>query len=170
MLGKNCPHFGNDRMAKKNPAAGKEGGEHTVGKDKVVSVHFILRGEDEEVLDSSEGQDPLVYLHGHGQIIPGLEDALVGKVIGDALSVEVLMPQVFLEILWEKTPDGWCHRCRASLVSSSHFGWEVISVALRQWRALRCIGKGARVFLDHRAGSKLQHAAKTPGCLHTGGQ
>ncbi len=61
----------------------------TIAKDSVVSIHYTLRGEDKQVLDSSEGGDPLLYMHGHGQIIPGLERALVGKAVGDKLSVEV---------------------------------------------------------------------------------
>jgi FKBP-type peptidyl-prolyl cis-trans isomerase SlyD len=41
------------------------------------------------VLDSSDGREPLLYLHGAGNIIPGLENALAGKVVGDKVSVSV---------------------------------------------------------------------------------
>ena len=41
--------------------------------DKVVSMHYTLTSPDGEVIDSSQGKDPLAYLHGHGNIIPGLE-------------------------------------------------------------------------------------------------
>ncbi len=57
--------------------------------DSVVSIHYTLRGEDKEVIDSSDGGEPLVYLHGRSQIIPGLERELDGKKVGDALKVEV---------------------------------------------------------------------------------
>jgi len=57
--------------------------------DKVVSMHYTLTAPDGEVLDSSQGKDPLVYLHGHGNIIPGLETQLAGKSAGDKLVAEV---------------------------------------------------------------------------------
>ncbi len=54
-----------------------------------VSIHYTLTNEAGEQLDSSEGQDPLVYLHGHGNIIPGLENALKGKEVSDKFSVTI---------------------------------------------------------------------------------
>lgn len=61
----------------------------TATKDRVVSINYTLRDEQNEVIDSSEGGEPLLYLHGHGQIIPGLEGKLEGRKIGEKLSVEV---------------------------------------------------------------------------------
>ena len=55
----------------------------------VVSIHYKLTNDRGEVLDSSEGGDALVYLQGSGNIIPGLESALVGKKAGDKLDVRV---------------------------------------------------------------------------------
>lgn len=55
----------------------------------VVSIHYTLTNADGETLDSSVGQDPLVYLHGANNIIAGLEAALVGKAVGDSLQVSV---------------------------------------------------------------------------------
>lgn len=60
-----------------------------IADNKVASFHYTLRDDAGEVLDSSEGGAPLAYLHGVGNIIPGLEAALVGKQIGDSLSVRV---------------------------------------------------------------------------------
>jgi FKBP-type peptidyl-prolyl cis-trans isomerase SlyD len=60
-----------------------------VGKDTVVTFHYTLKNKDGEVLDTSEGSAPLVYLHGYSQIVPGLEDALVGKTSGVSLQVTV---------------------------------------------------------------------------------
>ncbi|MBK8163096.1 MAG: peptidylprolyl isomerase [Gammaproteobacteria bacterium] len=57
--------------------------------DCVVSIHYTLTNEEGDELDSSVGQDPLVYLHGAGNIIPGLEIALVGGSAGDRLEVTV---------------------------------------------------------------------------------
>ena len=60
-----------------------------ISNDKVVSMHYTLKNDAGEVIDSSVGGDPLAYLHGHGNIIPGLESALNGKAIGDVLDVRV---------------------------------------------------------------------------------
>ena len=60
-----------------------------IGDDTVVSIHYTLTDQEGTVIDSSEGADPLTYLHGAGNIIPGLETALVGKVQGDSLKVVV---------------------------------------------------------------------------------
>jgi FKBP-type peptidyl-prolyl cis-trans isomerase SlyD len=56
---------------------------------KVVSIHYTLTNEAGQVLDSSENQEPLAYIHGHGNIIPGLENALVGLSKGEKLKVTV---------------------------------------------------------------------------------
>ena len=58
-------------------------------KGKVVSMHYALRDEAGEILDSSEGQAPLDYLHGYGNIIAGLEKALEGKEAGDKLNAVI---------------------------------------------------------------------------------
>jgi FKBP-type peptidyl-prolyl cis-trans isomerase SlyD len=60
----------------------------TIAKDQVVSFHYTLTDEQGTVIDKSEDQ-PLVYLHGASNIIPGLENALLGKVVGDKLTVTV---------------------------------------------------------------------------------
>lgn len=60
-----------------------------IAKDKVVSMHYRLTNNDGEVLDSSEGRDPLNYLHGHGNIVPGLEKEMEGKAVGDEFDVVV---------------------------------------------------------------------------------
>lgn len=56
---------------------------------RIVSIHYKLTDSDGEVIDSSEGQDPLMYLHGANNIIHGLERALEGKVVGDQLNVTI---------------------------------------------------------------------------------
>ena len=60
-----------------------------IGDNLIVSMHYKLTDDDKNVLDSSEGSEPLTYLHGAGHIIPGLEKALVGKIEGDSLQVRV---------------------------------------------------------------------------------
>ena len=56
---------------------------------KVVSFHYTLRDEHGEQLESSREGDPMTYLHGAGNIIPGLEKALAGKVAGDHFEASV---------------------------------------------------------------------------------
>lgn len=60
-----------------------------IADQRAVAIHYTLKNDAGEVLDSSEGMEPLVYLHGFGNIIPGLEDALLGKKVGDSLQVTV---------------------------------------------------------------------------------
>lgn len=60
-----------------------------IAKDKVVSIDYKLTGEQGQVLDSSEGRQPLSYIHGAGHLIPGLEQALEGKQSGDKVNVSV---------------------------------------------------------------------------------
>lgn len=55
----------------------------------VVSMHYTLTNENGEELDSSNGRDPLKYLHGASNIVPGLERALAGKAAGDNVQVVV---------------------------------------------------------------------------------
>lgn len=60
-----------------------------VAKDKVVSIHYTLTDNDGKVLDSSSGRDPLNYLHGHGNLIKGMENGLEGKKQGDKFDLKV---------------------------------------------------------------------------------
>ena len=61
----------------------------TIQNDTVVHLHYVLTDGDGKELDRSHGDEPLTYLHGHGNIVPGLEEALLGKQVGDALDVVV---------------------------------------------------------------------------------
>ena len=61
----------------------------TAGDGKVVSIHYTLRDDDGDVLDSSTGSEPLEYLHGGGNIVPGLENAMTGKAVGEKFKVTV---------------------------------------------------------------------------------
>ena len=60
-----------------------------VESGKVVTMHYTLKNDTGEVVDSSEGKEPLPFLQGHGNIIPGLETALEGSMVGDKLDVTV---------------------------------------------------------------------------------
>ena len=57
--------------------------------NKVVAIDYKLTDADGQLLDQSDPADPLYYLHGVGQIIPGLEEELDGKLQGDEFQVTV---------------------------------------------------------------------------------
>lgn len=56
---------------------------------KVVTFHYTLNDEKGEQVESSRDREPMAYLHGAGNIIPGLEKAMHGKAIGDQFEVTV---------------------------------------------------------------------------------
>ncbi len=60
-----------------------------ISENCVASIHYTLTDGEGKVIDTSEGQEPLAYLHGAGNIIPGLEKALLGKVVGDKFNVSI---------------------------------------------------------------------------------
>jgi len=60
-----------------------------IAQDKVVKIHYTLKTDEGQVLDSSEGNEPLAYVHGNGNIIPGLERALDGRTEGDKFQVAI---------------------------------------------------------------------------------
>ena len=60
-----------------------------VARDTVVTIHYTLKNDAGEVLDSSAGGEPLAYIHGGGNIIVGLEEALEGKTTGDRIAVAI---------------------------------------------------------------------------------
>ena len=60
-----------------------------ITKHKVVAIDYTLKDDAGEVLDSSQDQEPLTYVHGVGSLIPGLEQALEGRSAGDELQVTI---------------------------------------------------------------------------------
>ena len=71
----------------------------TVADDMVVSIDYSLTLDDGTEIDTSRGKEPLAYLHGHGQLIPGLERELYGMSVGygdvDPDAVQLLSHDVF---------------------------------------------------------------------------
>ncbi len=61
----------------------------SIGQDQVVSIHYVLRDDAGVVIDRSAEGEPLAYLHGRGQLIPGLERELTGRGPGDRLEVRI---------------------------------------------------------------------------------
>ena len=84
----------------------------TVVNDLVVAMDYRL-SVDGEVVDSSEGQEPLEFLQGHSNIIPGLEREMLGMKIGESKDVVIqpaegygeLDPEAVMEIPQNQFPD-----------------------------------------------------------------
>ena len=60
-----------------------------ITKDKVATIDYTLKNDAGDVIDTSDGREPLAYLHGRANIIPGLESALEGQSPGDEIEVSV---------------------------------------------------------------------------------
>jgi len=60
-----------------------------VEKNKVVEIEYTLKDDEGQVLDTSEGRDPLSYIQGVGNLIPGVESALEGKSSGESVQITV---------------------------------------------------------------------------------
>ncbi len=60
-----------------------------IAPNTVTAFHYTLTDDEGQVIDSSEGREPLTYLHGSGQIVPGLEKQMEGRVVGDTFNADV---------------------------------------------------------------------------------
>lgn len=60
-----------------------------ISKNAVATIEYELTDDDGQVIDSSKGGAPLAYIHGAGNLIPGLEAELEGKTSGDSLKVRI---------------------------------------------------------------------------------
>lgn len=83
-----------------------------VTKGDVVSVEYIIRLDDDQLIDTTAGEAPLVYTHGQNEILQGLEAGLEGMAIGDARRVTVAPvdgygethPEGFFEVRRDRVP------------------------------------------------------------------
>lgn len=92
-----------------------------ITNNTAVSFHYTLTNQDGEQLDSSRGEAPLVYLHGAGNIIAGLEAALAGKQVGDKFNVTIAPDQAYGEI----------HDEMKQVVSKTMFGDMEVEVGMQ---------------------------------------
>ena len=60
-----------------------------IAADRVVLIHYTLKNDAGNVIDSSAGGEPLAYIQGHGNLVAGLEKALDGKQDGSNVAVSV---------------------------------------------------------------------------------
>lgn len=96
----------------------EEGAETmTISAGKEVSLEYTLTLDDETVVESNVGGQPLTYTHGEGAIIPGLESALEGLVVGDSKDIVVdaadgygpVRPEAVQEVPIENIPEDARH-------------------------------------------------------------
>ena len=78
---------------------------------KVVSFHYTLTNDKGEQIESSRDREPMAYLHGYRNIIPGLENAMAGRDVGDTFEVTVEP----VEAYGERNPDA------VQRISAKHF-------------------------------------------------
>ncbi|MFA6541238.1 MAG: peptidylprolyl isomerase [Bacteroidota bacterium] len=68
-----------------------------IQQHSVVSINYTLRDDAGNILDSSDGREPLAYIHGMGNIIPGLEASLENKTAGESIQVTVAPAEAYGE-------------------------------------------------------------------------
>ena len=68
-----------------------------ISADSVVSFHYNLKDADGTLLETSYDSDPTLYLHGHSNILSGLEEPLESKTVGDKVSVTLAPDQAYGE-------------------------------------------------------------------------
>ena len=93
----------------------------TIADNKVATVAYRLT-VDGEIIDEATADDPLEYLHGAENIVPGLEKALTGKKVGDKLTV-TLQPE---EAYGEYDPEDTELLDRADLPEDIEVGMELL--------------------------------------------
>ena len=69
----------------------------TIAPNKVVAINYAVKTEDGQTLDQSKDGSPLNFIHGRGMLIPGLENALEGKTVGDSFTAEVKPEEAYGE-------------------------------------------------------------------------
>ena len=83
-----------------------------IAKDSVVRFHYTVSEPGQEALESSSDREPLAILYGHGNIIPGLETAMLDREAGESFAVDVTAADAYGE-----KRDGLSQR-----VPKKHFG------------------------------------------------
>lgn len=69
----------------------------TIQNGSKVSIHYTLTDDSGQIIDSSLNGEPLVYTAGAGEIIVGLDSALLGKNVGDNLNVRIAPAEAYGE-------------------------------------------------------------------------
>jgi FKBP-type peptidyl-prolyl cis-trans isomerase SlyD len=69
-----------------------------IAKNKVAAIHYTLTDNDGNTIDSSQGRDPLLFIQGVGNLIPGMEEGLEGRARGDKFKIKVRPEKGYGEI------------------------------------------------------------------------
>lgn len=107
-----------------------------ISENTAVTIHYTLTDNGGEQLDSSVGGEPLIYLHGTGNIIPGLEAALAGKIVGDKLQVTIepeqaygLVDEKMVQVVSKKMFDGMDIEIGMQFHADVNYGTGVITIS-----------------------------------------
>ena len=92
-----------------------------IEKDRVVRFHYTVSEVGQEPLESSKEREPIAILIGHGNIIPGLEQAMMDKEAGENFSVDVPAAEAYGE-----RRDGLTQR-----IPKKHFGNEKLAPGMQ---------------------------------------
>ena len=84
-----------------------------IEKGKTVTFEYTLTLENDEVIDTNAGAEPLTFTHGSSQIIPGLEDQMMGMKAGDSRKITVMpedaygpmLEEAVIELRTEQVPE-----------------------------------------------------------------
>lgn len=107
-----------------------------IAKDTIVAIDYVLTNDAGEEIDSSKGKEPLVYLHGAGHLVPGLEAELEGKSKGDEVAA-VVPPatgygerneEMIQEVPKDRFPEGMALEPGMTLQAQSPAGVKVVTV------------------------------------------
>ncbi|PTL37049.1 peptidylprolyl isomerase [Candidatus Methylomirabilis limnetica] len=95
------------------PVKATKTGDLAIENGSTVKLEYALTDDKGTLLDTNKGKEPLAYTHGQGQIIPGLEKALIGLRTGDAKHVVIrpeeaygpIRPEAVVEVPKERIPE-----------------------------------------------------------------
>jgi FKBP-type peptidyl-prolyl cis-trans isomerase SlyD len=93
----------------------------TVSKGKVISLEYTLKLEDDHVVDTNVGKDPLTYTQGANQIIPGVERAVEGLTVGQSKHVVVAPSDGY----GERDPNAFHEIPKAKVPKDVHVGMQL---------------------------------------------
>lgn len=106
-----------------------------IEKDRVVRFHYTVAEQGGDTIESSEGREPLAILVGHGNIIPGLEEAMEGHEAGDRFGADVPAAKAYGEIqpgLTQRVPKKYFKGARLApgmqTVLPTNFGPRAVTV------------------------------------------
>lgn len=127
-----------------------------IDEKSVVGVSYVLKGEIGEVLDKSSETDPFVFLMGVESIVPGLEKALMGKLVGDEFAVTLQPTEAYGEL----TPEliGQVNRnefpSELDLVLGARFQGEVAG-GIRMFTIQKIEGETVTIDANHELAGKV---------------